>query len=110
MSKQDGTMRVKQVPGEFGIMLVESWTNPDQPHRVDLLAHGGHGSCSCTDWSTRCRANQKASPGEWVDYGTAKNPDPKRTVCRHGTVARKYFLREVLMGLAKQHRGTEDGT
>jgi hypothetical protein len=91
-------------------MLVESWERPDSPHQVDLLAHGGQSACSCTDWTTRCRPNQKAKPFAFIPYGTARSPDPDRHACRHVTVARTYFMKEVLMGLAKEHRGAKDGT
>lgn len=110
MSAATGTIRVRAVPGEMGRFLVESWEKPDQPHQVDLLAHGGQGACSCTDWTTRCRPNQKARPFAFTPYGTARSPDPARHACRHVTVARTYFMKEVLMGLAEQHRGAKDGT
>jgi hypothetical protein len=109
MSSATRTVRVRPVPGELGRFLVESWEKPESPHQVDLLAHQGQGACSCTDWVTRCRPNQKAHPHAFIPYGTAKNPDPARQCCRHITVARTYFLREVLQGLAKQHR-TGEGT
>jgi hypothetical protein len=49
-------------------------------------------------------------PFAFTPYGTAKNPAAARHACRHVTVARIYFMKEVLMGLAKEHRGAEDGT
>jgi hypothetical protein len=111
MSSATGTIKVRPVHGEMGRFLVESWEHPDRPHQVDLLAHGGQGACSCTDWTTRCRGNQKAKPYAFIPYGTAKKPDPERQACRHVTVARTYFMKEVLQGLAKQHRGgSHDGT
>jgi len=110
MSKDTKTIRVRPILGELGRFSVESWERPDQPHLVDLLAHGGQGSCSCTDWSTRCRPSQRLHPFAFIPYGTAKSPDPARHACRHVTVARTYFTKEILMGLARQHRHTEDGT
>jgi hypothetical protein len=111
MSSATRTIKVRPVHGELGRFLVESWEHPDRPHQVDLLAHGGQGACSCTDWSTRCRGNQKLKPYAFIPYGTAKKPDPERHACRHVTVARTYFMKEVLQGLAKQHRGgNHDGT
>jgi hypothetical protein len=104
MSKANGTMKVQHVPGEMGVFRVESWDRPDTPHTVDLLDHQGQGSCTCTDWSTRCRPNQKKYPFAFVEYGPLKSPNPNRHACRHVTIARKYFLREILQGLAREHR------
>jgi len=104
MSAANGLIKVRPVHGEIGRFLVESFEHPDQPHQVDLLAHAGQGACSCKDWTTRCRPNQKAAPNAFIPYGTAKKPDPARQECRHVHVARKYFLKEILQGLSKQHR------
>ena len=109
MSADAGTMKVRPLAGEMGRFHVESWEHPDRPHVVDLLAHGGQGECSCIDWSTRCRPNQKARPFAFIEYGSKRSPNPERHVCRHVTVARTYFMREVLRGLSSTHR-TGDGT
>jgi hypothetical protein len=45
----------------------------------------------------------------FIPYGTAKAPNPERHACRHVTAARSLFLKEILIGLAKQHRAG-DGT
>jgi len=109
MSQNVGTVQVRPVIGELGRFYVESWERPNQPHMVDLLAHQGQGCCSCTDWQTRCRPNQKENPMAFIPYGTAKAPNPERHACRHVTAARSLFLKEILIGLAKQHRAG-DGT
>jgi hypothetical protein len=98
------TLKVRPLEGEIGRFHVQSESSPTRPHVVDLLAHEGQGMCSCTDWSTRCRPNQKRTPNAFVPYGSAGRPNPERHACKHVHVARTYFLREVLQGLARQHR------
>ena len=110
MSLTTRTVKVTPVINEMGVFTVESWEFPDAPHRIDLLAYSGQGACSCRDWETRCRPNQKLKPNAFIPYGTGKFPDPARQCCRHVTVARTYFMKEVLQGLSKQYRGANDGT
>jgi hypothetical protein len=98
------TLKVRSIEAEIGRFVVQSESSPTRPHVVDLLAHGGQGECSCVDFSTRCRPNQRAKPGAFIPYGSAGRPNPDRHCCKHIHVARTYFLREVLQGLARQHR------
>jgi hypothetical protein len=105
MSTATKTIKVRPLDTEIGVFQVQSSETPQKPHTVDLLAHGGQGSCTCQDWSARCRPNQKKAPMKFIPYGSAGRPNPERQECKHVFVARRYFLREVLQGLARQHRG-----
>lgn len=86
MPKQDGTINVALFPGELGRYWVESWSDPDQPHLVDIFANGGHGQCMCMAWQTQA----------WpcIRDG-AKLGNPKAT-CRHIRAARNKFLFDTL--------------
>lgn len=104
MSTATQTIKVRALDTEIGVFQVESSQTPQKPHTVDLLAHDGQGFCTCSDWSARCRPNMKRNPGAFIPYGSASHPNPARHCCKHVHVARTYFLREVLRGLAKEHR------
>ncbi len=104
MSTATKTIKVRPLDTEIGVFQVQSSETPQKPHTVDLLAHDGQGSCACADWSTRCRPNQKRAPNAFIPYGSAGRPNPDRHACKHVHVARTYFLREMLQGLARQHR------
>ena len=53
MPKATSTIKVAPITGEVGRYYVESWSSPQRPHCVDLLAYAGAGECSCKDWQTR---------------------------------------------------------
>ena len=97
MSKADRTVLVSEIPGELMRYHVESWSRPRRPHVVDLLAYGGSGECSCTDWSTRRGPAVKA--GESVGI-----------YCRHVLAARSYFLNGVLSAMANQQARLESAS
>jgi len=99
MPEKPTSIKVRPIEGELGRFHVVS-ASSNKPHLVDLLAYAGQGQCSCTDWTTRCRPNQKTKEGRWIDYGIKGMPNPNRTECKHVHVARRYFLKEVLQGLA----------
>lgn len=69
---------------------VESWSKPQQPHMVDLLAHSGASQCSCVDWSTR--------RGPAIKGGAL--PGTPESMCRHVKAARHYFLNKLLKQMA----------
>jgi hypothetical protein len=91
MAKIDQTVIVREVPGEEMRFRVESWSNPAQPHTVDLLAYKGAGECSCTDWQTR----------RWP---AIRDGATTGTRCRHVIAARSYFLDSLLATMAEKHR------
>ena len=101
-------IRVTPLEGEMGRFHVSSRTLPTKPHLVDLLAHGAQAECTCADWITRCRPNQKAQEGRWIGYGGHSSKNRNRTECRHVHAARAYFLQEILQGLARTHRTEEE--
>jgi len=77
---------------------VRSERPPHNVYRVDLVANGGYGFCSCRDFQTR--------------RGPAiKRGDPigsPATLCRHTKEARFYFLNTLLKRLAAEEDGTHD--
>lgn len=90
MPAHNKTVRVREIPGEVMRFHVESWSHPQRPHVVDLLAHTGRGECSCTDWQTRRGPAIKAG---------ASQGSPE-ALCRHVKVARVYFLNKLLRSMA----------
>jgi len=118
MPRNSGTVTVKPVPGEVFRYQVESWGQRTEPHIVDLLAFDGVGACSCKDWETTCYRNMKRQLGYRDDfkisyedmakmahklkiiwYGTTKDKNPARIICKHNQLARmsssNYLTREV---------------
>ena len=69
---------------------VASDTRKGLIYRVDLLANGGLGECSCKDWSTRRRPAGR----------TGASPGTRAVLCRHLIKVRRYFLNEMLRQLA----------
>lgn len=70
---------------------VRSEVRSNKFYRVDLVANGGFGECSCTDWATRRLPAIKL--GE--EMGDA-------TLCKHVAKARTHFLNHLLQALAEQ--------
>lgn len=93
MPKENGTVRVQTIAHETMRFRVESWSHPQRPHIVDLLANAGRGECSCTDWQTR--------RGPAIRAG-ASHGKPE-TMCRHVKVARTYFLNKLLKQMAADY-------
>lgn len=87
MPRASNTVIVAEVPGERMRYRVESWSAENRPHVVDLLAHGGLGECSCTDWQTR----------RWP---LIRDGETAGTRCRHVTAARDFFLSQLLARMA----------
>ena len=71
------------------VYSVESDTG-SHPYRVDLLANGGIGQCSCRDWETR------RSPA--IRMGVAIGTPA--SMCKHVLRARNYFLDGLLTTMA----------
>jgi hypothetical protein len=92
MPKATRTVRVQEIPGEPWCFHVESWSRPQQPHRVELLAQDGFGECSCTSWGTR----------KWpaIRDKTVKVRGTKATECRHVEAARVYKWNQQMRDLA----------
>ena len=111
MPKESGTVKVKAIPGEVFRFYVESWGSRAEPHVVDLLALNGNGACSCHDFQSTCWRNIKRRMKLDVDqeisheemerhaqyfdlrpiwYGTVKDKNPNRTICRHNQIARQH--------------------
>ena len=91
MSRSKRSVKVAEIPGELMRFRVESWSNPQKPHLVDLLARKGFGECSCTDWVTRRAVNARNGAPMGTD----------ETMCRHVKVARLYFLNKLLVKMAQ---------
>lgn len=80
--------------GDRLVYDVPSDRNPKVCYRADIVANGGYGWCSCTDFATR---RQPA-----IDR---KEPMGTRAVlCKHLIRARRMFLNDVLPMLAKQEQ------
>jgi len=76
------------------VYAVESDTPDNPPYRVDLLANGGKGGCSCRDWETRRSPAIKAGD----PIGTPS------TMCKHVVRARGYFLNGLLAMMAREEK------
>lgn len=73
------------------VYLVRSEVNPNKWYRVDIVANGGFGECSCTDWATR------RLPA--IKLGEEMGP---ATMCKHVEKARDHFLNHLLPVLAEK--------
>lgn len=76
--------------GEKLVWTVASDSRPNLRYRVDLLANGGLGECSCKDWATRRGPSGRAGGA----------PGTRAVLCRHLIKVRRFFLNEVLRELA----------
>ncbi len=71
-------MKVRAILGETCRYHVQSSSNPNRLHLVDLLEH----ECSCTDWTCRQRGYRERTG--------------QRYHCRHIRAAREEFLNDIL--------------
>jgi hypothetical protein len=95
MPRSNGTIHVEEVPGELLRYRVESWSNPDEPHLVDLAEHECSGACSCESFSfTKSKAIKEGKPLH-----------TRLTQCRHVRAARRFFAVKLLREIALK-RGT----
>jgi hypothetical protein len=86
MPKNDATRKVKPIPSEPFCFMVESWSEPDLPRRVELVAFGGNGACDCPDFTITRRENIKR--GAPLFSGD--------TMCGHIFACRDYLINEIL--------------
>lgn len=91
MNAPSSIPEVIESEGERMVFLVRSATDPTKQYRVDLLAFGGAGQCHCADWGTR----------RWPAIRDGKPHGTRATLCRHGILARRYFLNKLLADMAK---------
>lgn len=95
--------KLTSIDGELGRFQVESLTNTSEAYMVDLLANGGRGECSCTDWLINCRANLKKFEDDKLrEYGQPGKPNPDRQQCKHIYIAKRQFVNDMLYHLSKQ--------
>lgn len=95
--------KIQEIPGELGRYHVESLSNQKEVYMVDLLAHGGRGECSCTDWQINCRRNiNECTDGKLREYGHPGQPHPERQQCKHIYIAKRQFCNDALSHLAQQ--------
>lgn len=91
MNFSSTTPDIAPVPNERMVYAVRSVSNPGRhPYRVDLLANGGFGECSCVDWSTR----------RWPAIKEGAAMGLRSTMCRHVILARRLFLNGLLREMA----------
>lgn len=86
MSPTYKPLQVEAIAGERMTFFVHSERNPRSGYRIDLLAHGGIGECSCKDWHTR----------RWPVIR-----DGGEATCKHVDECRRVFLRDLLSHMAK---------
>lgn len=70
---------------------VPSDNNPRQSYRVDLVANGGGGRCSCADFAARRQPE--------LDLGAEILT--RATTCKHTRKAFDHFAREMMRALAR---------
>lgn len=68
--------KISPIDGEVGRFIVNSTSQKDESHIVDMSLNNGNGSCSCTDFSTRRYQNYKKY-NRTILFGDS------RTVCKH---------------------------
>lgn len=95
MSAENRTVRITEIPGEPWRFRVESWSDPANPHVVDLLQHRGAGECSCWNWKRQRWPLIRDAEAQGLKWET--NP---HVFCRHVKVARNYRLNSLLRKLS----------
>lgn len=76
-------MKVEPIVGEFGLRYwVESRSQPEFPHMVDLAFHNGYGRCGCIHWQTTI----------WPAIRDGMPMHTMETTCAHTRAALRYFL------------------
>lgn len=96
MPRTTRTVRVREIPGEPFCFEVESWSKPEQPHRVELVALNGFGQCSCMAWFCNKWPVIRDDVSNHLIRGT------KRTECRHVEAARVYKWNQEMKRLAAE--------
>lgn len=91
MTRAQKTVRVTPIQGEALRYHVQSWSDPQHPHLVDLSEHGGNGECSCKDFATR----------RWPAIRDGATLFTDETSCRHIKAARWYWMKHSLEDAAK---------
>lgn len=69
-------------------------SKPPHRYRVDLLSLGGATECSCKDFATR--------RGPAIERGEPLGT--RSTLCRHGIIARRFFLNGLLQQMARDEQ------
>ena len=97
---------VEPVPGELTRFYVQSESDPNTRHMVDLAFNGGSGFCDCQAFSFRCEKNIKAgkplfSMGEPIVNPKGGISYPDQTICKHLRRVQEYLLPTLLKRLAE---------
>lgn len=92
MPRANNTVRVRET--DPFCFLVESWSSPKYPQRVELLANDGFGECSCWNWIKE----------KWPAIRDKKTQfrGTDLTECRHVKAARKYKWNAEMKRLSAQ--------
>ena len=95
--------KVTPIPGEPLRYTVESSSEKQAPHIVDLNIGNGSFECSCVGFS--CVINPRIQKGEPLFIGNYPN---ERTMCRHIKEAYFYFAKAMLTDMSKiQNEGNK---
>ena len=97
---------VEPVPGELTRFYVQSESDPNTRHMVDLAFNGGSGFCSCQAFSFTCERNIKAgkplfSRGNPIVNEKGGISWPEQTICKHIEKVHQYLLPTLLKRLAE---------
>jgi len=90
------TFHVQPIAGETFRFYVDSRSNPNAPHLVDLESYRWGGQCDCENFKFRKEPDLSKLPPSAV-------PDDSYR-CSHIKAARSYFLDEILPKLAASIR------
>jgi hypothetical protein len=91
---------VEEVPGEPFRYRVQSMTNPELWHMVDLADRGGHGACDCEFFLFEAAPNFRRHR-QWIPYA------PKRvgcSECKHIRAAWDYWHLNVAVPMMSRFR------
>lgn len=94
------TLKVEEIAGEFGLRYwVESKSDPEHPHVVDLSANQTWGQCSCRHWQCRIWPVVK-------DQNARKHS--KQSTCKHVRAALHCWLGMALVAWVEASRQSHD--
>lgn len=91
---------VEEAPGEPFRYRVESKSESDLFHTVDLTARNGHGACTCRHFQTVAEPNFKRH-GMWIPYAPGRHGVSE---CKHIRTAFDYFHLNVTVPMLSKMR------
>lgn len=97
------SLRVEPIEGELGLRFwVESESDPETSHLVDISLNGGIGSCSCASY--RCRNANAVELALLEKKPLSSCIGRKEYTCKHIRAVHNYWLCHALPAVIAAHK------